>query len=379
MSELSLSAREDSFESKGGEYEPTFAPRLEVLIDIAACNAKGTPDTFGATPLNQFTTMHQQAELMGKLSVYAEYAPEDVPPQVAEFVRQTFRERFVARGVANDENFNTSLLSKRHYADNHDALALIDRAEQGSASPAELLLVRQVLGIRSVELACLTHTYGRRLQEGLLDQMRSTVRSGVLLMEGKYEEDPQPVLRIKDVILNNVDTNDMANVYSLSNQERIAVSAQYGGIAGILITRKRNLGKMPDGTIIKERSSLILRADEKSMVTKGDVEALIRCTAEGWEDTALQDTELDQLVLDLMETNKYSYAIPISSTIYAYNVETEKMVFSKQATNKNTAYEQEQLRAPALVEASSETQANRWKMSDVNGMAYFGPEEPKNN
>lgn len=373
MSELPYSSQEGSLESERDVYKPELAASMDVLIDLAACNAKGKPDTFGATPLNQSSTIHQQADLMHELSVYAEYAPEDVPKEVAEFVRQTFRDRFVARGVANDENFHTSLLSKRYYADNNNALRLIDRAEEGSASPAELLLVRQLLGIRSVELACLTHTYGRRLKEGLLDQMRSTVMSGVLLMGGEYHKDTNPVLRIKDVILNNVDKDDMPKVYTMSNKERIGIAEQFGGIAGILITRKRHLGTMSDGTVIKERSSLILRADEQGMVTKNDLERLTQCATDGWEDSALQDTQLDKLVLELMDMNEFSYAIPISTTIYAHNEETAKMVSAKQAENTQIPYDPEQLRAPVLAKAARDTWSHNREMQDINGMAFFGP------
>lgn len=309
----------------GHVYSAKFDRPIDVLVDLSACNKHGKPEDFGATPLDSLLTMQQQISLRHHLEVLAGNPPVDVPLIIADYVQETFRDRFIARGYANDENYHTSLLKPADYADNKSVMALIDRAEQGLASPAELLVVRQLLGIRSVELACLTHPYGRRIDD-YLETMRSTVRSGVLLMGGEYMP-KEPRLRVKNVILANVPKAKMPEVYALSNRERIAIADQYGGVAGILKTRKTTLGSMPDGTLIKERSSFILRTDPESAITQAELDELLEYDQDNnWEDAAVRGSSLEQSALTLLNSDMFTQAIPISTTIYAYNKETARLV-----------------------------------------------------
>ncbi|MFZ1302182.1 MAG: hypothetical protein WAQ27_06455 [Candidatus Microsaccharimonas sp.] len=370
MVEIHTSTQEQPFL----EYTPPLDRPVDVLLDIAALNLPGEPKTFGATPLDQLATIEQQYELLNSLSILVQNAPSDVPAEVAEYVRETFRNRFVARGLANDENYNTALLSSSQYEDNPEVMELIERAKRGFASPAELLLVRQLLGIRSVELACVTHPYGRRMGI-LVDDMRPAVRAGILLMGGEYYEESDPRLRIKEVILANVPLEDMPAVYGLSNRERLKVAEQYGGVAGILLTRKRTVGKMPDGTVIRERSSFVLRGDSLTL-NPGDLQALIEHESETWEDTAVTAVKLDQLVLRLLSMNQYSRAIPISSTIYASNDEVAARIRERElekADLPQPEYSDSDRRAIAVGQIAMDGISGTKTVSMMGEMMFIGP------
>ncbi len=266
----------------------------------------GEPMTYGATPLDRMTTLQQQLELAVNLQelTYRDI-PDDVPLEIIDYVHSTFLARFHSRGEANEENYITALYTGEEY----DARVqeMFVRGEQALASPGELLLIRHLKGIRSIELACLTHPYGERI-DPLLPQMRHTVRQHVESLEGDYYDDPPTRYRVKEI------------VGYAPGEERFDKA--------LLMTRKRILGSMPDGTIIRERSSFVLRLDEASPFTEHERLMLssVDLTKPGWQDDLVKAASLDQVAATLLEMDEYSLAIPISTTIYAYNPETAALV-----------------------------------------------------
>ncbi len=416
---------------------------MDEVLEAARIAPKGEPETYGATPLNQSRTLTQQLELTLALQemVYRD-VPEDVPEAVFDYVHTTFARRFRGRADANEENYFSALRSKEYFSpeeiadrdtkrllmiDNavgketqgalrsvfgfvrralgrrvkevqsrparsaghgeeygrslfkqseymHHAEALthmIDRAELGIASAAELLLVRDAMGIRSVELACLTHPYGSRI-DPLLEEMREVTRQNVELLGGTYYEKPETRYRAKELILDPE-----------TGEESLE--------QGILMTRKRTVGYLPDGTIIRERSSFVLRTD---VLASHDPAALARmqavdCTKDGWQDELIKAGNIESWVEGLLKNDEFSTAIPISTTIYAYNEATAQEVRVTdviQHTRKTIQMSEEfphiaaafrgydlEHERPLDVVTTSEEWARQ--EGDFHGMYYSGPRE----
>lgn len=303
--------RHESIPDTYKPYLMVFGELLQAILEAP----KGTPFTYGATPLDQIVSLKDQQEVHSELQKLTYSVFQTVPMEVAAYVHDTFSRRFFGRGEANNENFVTRLVQDYQHLD-EPIVAMIERGRRGEASPAELILIRDVLGIRSVELACLTHPYGEKIE--LLDDMRKAVKDSIVLYEGEWDEETESRYRIKDVVGledENLLINDQA--------------------PGLLMTRKRTLGWLPDGTEVRERSSFVLRIDEQSHLFQllgpeaiVDLRKIYELTGDEQEE-ALKPYKL--ILEELLNEQMFEFdeAIPISTTIYAFNKQTSDQVMAE--------------------------------------------------
>jgi len=273
------------------------------LLEAASDLPYGSPETYGPPPLDRMATLLDQINLASAIRERTRReCPKDVPINIVWYVDDTFMRRFHSRSEANEDNYVNALYPKEMFADNPELQEVFLKAELAKASPTELLITRKVRGIRGVALASLTHLYGNGIE--MLDDMRSAVQSHVELFGGTYHEDTKTRYRVKEIIgLKNGDA-------SLRR--------------GLLMTRKRTLATLPDGTIIRERSSFVLRTDEASIFTDEDILKLksVDLSNPRYQDELVAAAQLDETVATLLESNEFSQAIPLATTIYAYNPET---------------------------------------------------------
>jgi len=297
---------------RGSEtYKDTDGIDLSALLEKAQFLRRGEPLTYGATPLSRARTIQQQLDLALDLQqlTYRDI-PEDVPMEIIGYVHATFVTRFHNRAEANEENYMGAL--NVHTEFSPEVQEMFQRGELGQASASELLLTRQLLGIRSVELACLTHPYGKRIED-LLPEMREAVKDHVELLGGTYYDEPETRYRVKEIVGYD------------KGEEKLDKA--------VLMTRKRTMGTMPDGTIIRERSSFVLRLDDKSPFTKHEISLLnsVDLSQDDWQDKLMKLGKLDEVAALLLAMDEFSYAIPISTTIYAYNPETAQAIEKRDA------------------------------------------------
>ena len=315
----------------------------------------GEPLTWGATPLDRMSTLSQQLDLVVTLQqlTYRDI-PDDVDMEMVDYVHTTFTSRFHNRAEANEENYMTSINTSNDVF-SPEVLTMLKRAELGHATPAELLLTRQLKGIRSVELACLTHPYGKRIDE-LLEKMRDEVRDQVEFMGGVYLDEPDTRYRVKEIIGHE------------KGQEEFD--------KGVLMTRKRTLGAMPDGTIIRERSSFVLRLDAAVPLTDVERSALeaVDLSQPDWQDALVKAGNLDKVADLLMKVDEYSLAIPIATTIYAYNPETARLIEERDALE----YAQRKAdfaKSYPILTAAMNGEKSKLRVAEFrSGLFYSGPE-----
>ena len=329
---------------------------LSTFFDDIKAFDKGDPLTWGATPLDRMSTLQQQLELVIDLQEFTyRHIPDDIDMEIIDFVHTTFAARFHGRAEANEENYMTSL-NATDAVFSPEIIEMFIRGEHGHALPAELLLIRELKGIRSVELACLTHPYGTRIEE-YLEVMRKSVKDQVEFMGGSYYDEPETRYRVKEII-----------GYA-KGEEKFD--------KGVLMTRKRTLGVMPDGTIIRERSSFVLRLDDIMPVTDEERKALesVDLKSEDWQDELVRVGKLDLLADILTKMNEYSLAIPIATTIYAYNPNTALLIEERDARK---LAEDKALFAKEypIIAAAMNSDEERLRVAEFHGdMLYFGPAE----
>jgi len=340
--------------------EALASPSLEIL-EQARDIPRGAPETFGATPLDHASAYDQQCVLLDAMGELLKTdIPSDIPEEIVKYMEDTFSARFHSRGTANHENYLTALHAEDEFQSTPVTMEMIERAKLGHASPAELLLVRETLGIRSAELACLTHPYGKRIE--YIDVMRDSVRQSVELLGGSYYEDPETRYRIKGAV-----------------NERYW-EANYS--EGFFMTRKRDLGLMPDGTVIRERTSFILRSDENGALPSSNLEAIrsLDIKDKTWQDDAVRIGHLDQIAAGLLEADEFSLVIPVSTTIYAFNPETAseiETVQQEKREQRRVALQHDiQARFPALFAHMQEARVAREvpRGENIGDMLFVPPE-----
>lgn len=230
-------------------------------------------------------------------------APANTPDSLRQFMEQSFLTRFTGRAMRNYEAYCERLektpaeLISPEFNDVHD------RAMRGLASPSELLIVREVLKMKSIELARLTHPYGAKINE--LDPMRHSVAMAIRRFGGVVfqPDECQDQLKLRSTDL-------------LMNPERKDEAM------GLLMTRRRMIGMLEDDTAIMERSSFVVPIYQGSQF---DPELSRRMRAvpliENKDRMAqLEDAgQLSDVVPGLLKNNNFSAAIPLSTTIFAYN------------------------------------------------------------
>jgi len=348
---------------ESGHLTQTNVLYIDNLLAASERIPHGEPLTFGATPLDRIRTLKQQLDLGVSLQAFTMNGlPDDVPLPTIDYVHRTFMKRFHGRSEANEENYMTALHTKEEFTDDPTLLAMIDRGELGHASPTELLIIRQLLGIRSVELACLTHPYGGdRIK--MLPTMREAVREHVEMFGGNYCDEPETRYRVKEVI--GLDEGDD----SFRN--------------GLLMTRKRTLATLYDGTVIRERSSFVLRTDENSLLTADDIDALksVDLKSPTHEDQLVTAAHLDEMVSMLLDMDEHSLAIPIATTIYAFNPETAEKIRERDQALLEARRAEFMKQYPMIAAAMNGARAHAATTPDKvfeiedGGILYVGPKQ----
>jgi len=349
------------------ETSPVFETASDTPFSIEAFLAhietlpKGEPLTYGATPLDRIATLQQQIELAETLrTLTLTNIPEEMPSEIVKYIKPTFSERFHSRGEANEENYLSALLRKDAYADSPEITAMIERGEQGYASAGELLAIRSLLGVRSVELGCVSHPYGNRMES--VYEMRSTIRKHIEALGGVYDDEPEVRYRVKKIICPNHE-----------NTLKHAV--------GFLMTKKTTLGMMSDGTMIRERASFVLRADVPGVKDHfAEMGAVIDAQDYNWQEELVAAGNLQPIVDDLMQRDDFLHLVPISSTIYAFNAETAAEVYKKQQEELDERRQKFEEEYPELArhireaQEAHEVEADTTRVTEItNRMYYNGP------
>jgi hypothetical protein len=145
------------------------------------------------------------------------------------------------------------------------------------------------------------------------------------------------------------------------------------------MTRKRTIAIMPDGTLIKERSSFVLRTDVVGLITAGDIEAMKNIDPDdpNWGELVAKAGYLDIAAKMLLEADEHSIAIPVSSTIYASHPETARLVRAQQEqlltqTRKELEKERQLIKEQQDLAEARELQVMRQE-GTVLGLYYSGP------
>lgn len=276
-------------------------------------NPQGAPLTWGPTPMVRSAEVAlQQRHVKPVIESFFEKRnrPKDISPEVAEYIEMIHMQRTLKREARNNDSYyfrGVNDFSK--FPD--EMIEMIQRAEKGKKiSPAELLYLAQVLEVPSIELASLTHPYGARIE--MLPVMREAARGGIVLHGGEVYEDPPVRFEVKN-----------ANDYSPEKMKAISM------------TRKTDLGELPDGTYVTERSSFVVILDK---IPEAQAQAIRGINAGRdhkeykWDpDQVLEYINHNGVMPEWLENDQFDVAVPIATTIVAFRGDLSEKLFKREA------------------------------------------------
>lgn len=273
------------------------------MIEMLSLTERGTPETWGSTPLNphrediriQQKNLNEAFDAL--FPVEAGLVPFDINESTAHFIRDMNMSRVRHRVEKNFDSyqyrglFDYSSLPECY-------IEIIDRAEKGHASPAELIFVSKVLSVPTVELASLTHPYGLDRLRDHLEPMRNAVQTGIEVHGGVVlRSSPQYVVR-------------SVNFPSKSTESDISTS--------LLVTRTVTVGMFPvlDAQVF-ERSSFVLRLDLLDLTFS---RAILSAYQQTGSLSAIEDVAgFNAAMTELLDADAHHVAVPISTTSFMVN------------------------------------------------------------
>lgn len=255
--------------------------------------------TWGATPLYINSKQMDVYRILNKRIQRS--APKSTPGDVKEFVSQHFMSRFFQRQDRNDKSFNDrGLIVIENLDEQYEEI--LCAAIDGSSNPNDLLKLREKLDMPSIELARLTHPYGTHMET--LDEMRQAIDFAIESNGGELIDD------------DSMTTYGVDGAHIRDKGENIEL--------GFLMKRKRVRGilRVPDRTVVMERSTFVLRVDEESRLDQ-DIARQFRSIKidknPDWNKQVMEVINANNLMPELLINNEFDIAIPLSTTTYAYN------------------------------------------------------------
>jgi hypothetical protein len=270
-------------------------------------NPVGELYTWGITPLDSFNgdLKKQQRDVYDWRMGLIKNAPEYINESLYNYIECVFLNRATTMNMANYNSFYT-----RDLVDDKDLPSddkeLFSLATIGKASPAELMYLRNLYGLSSVELGCVTHPYGQRMEH--LDQMRDSVNEAISMFNGKKL--------------------DIVN-YKIKNTDVILHPREEGVSDAFFMTRKRDLAQLADNTIIRECSSFIVRIDQDSDFDQDLANNIRSVKLNNIQNVTKRLTRagnLNVVVPQLLEENNYKTIVPLTTVTYAFNDETKSQI-----------------------------------------------------
>lgn len=280
---------------------------------------RGTSATWGATPPQPRAEQYDVYLRLEKR--YNDCAPDYVPPVLKEYINLHFASRFFQRQARNSISYHDRRVQNIDVLP-VDVKDVLDRANTVQATPYELLQLRQYLDMPSIELGRSSHAYGEGMKQEDgpntdLENMRSAVEYAVLANGGH-------VFNRDEYVTFEIDKGHVRTEES----DTITI--------GFLMKRIIIVGVLPDSTEVIERSSFVLNLDELSKTDTLIVDTIRSINVkedQDWREKILAIPRFEnEVVPELLRTDNFVVAIPLSTTVFALNEARAKEVALEKQT-----------------------------------------------
>lgn len=307
--------------------EETFAENIEHLTETGtlyygpeilpqlAMTMRGEPDTFGSTPFDPYlaSIAEQQQAVSRQHDVQLKKRPKNVRKAVADELINFNASRVQHRKERNYDSFQC----REHYDFEIIPEELRETAQRvltGHGSPAENLLIADILGMPTVELASTSLFYGNPDRMKILTPHRTAVEECIALFNGTL---------ITSQAKNNGASWSRADDFQIKSGFRKLSNDHEPEVADVFsMTRTRLIGIIDEYRIF-ERSSFLLD------VTKLEPELI-----EGIKAVDPNDPDRIEHILGLpkfyisvkkiLANNQYGVGVPVATTTWAVHTERDR-------------------------------------------------------
>lgn len=252
------------------------------------------PTTWGPPPLHAFLVEDQQRQVGDVLKQrLVESRPAGTHPDVETTVNEAATNHFAARMLAGYDNLEGAAHLDAELTLNERRI--INRALRGTVNPAETAFATDKLGIRGAPFGVASTYYGRHMRQ--LETLRSAHDKMVSLFSGKR--------------LNTAPT------YKIKSATFDAFSDELSP-ATLELTRKRNLARLADHVIDKERSDFVIVTSGLSPSILAELAEIV-ADEEAMQEELVAGSRLHTAITSLLRSGRRMMAVDVDTTIYKFD------------------------------------------------------------
>jgi hypothetical protein len=284
------------------------------MVERLSRTTRGEPGTYGSTPFNPYLisiTEQQTAVLKSHTELFSHPRNDvraELIPEIADFNYSRVHHRL-------QKNFE-SFECREHYHFDVIPDELRETAQRvltGHGSPTENLLIADILGMPSVELASNTHPYGDKEKMGYLDSMRSAVEESINFFDGIAI---RPRKNPEQSSWSRTDDFQIKSEYVPKDDQGNELDVE-----ALRMTRTRLLGLVGDYRIF-ERSSFLLDLTKIDSDIQAQIQAIDKNDEQRTE-LILAIPRFYASVKTLLREDAFDVAIPIATTSWAVHPERD--------------------------------------------------------
>ena len=271
-------------------------------------------------------------------------------PLIRDFAEYNFLGRFARRLDRNRASYDTRLEAEipESIKPAHDRVLI------GDGSIRDALEVITGTKMRSIELARLTHPNIDMATNEDLQEMHEMAYEAIAELGGVIHEDTETTYE-----LSNVDTIvPCGSVDAAGNPVENAAVRE-----GIMATAKRQIGTMPDGTLVVERTSYIIDLNKLPLETAEAIRSVNTLQTPNFLQAITEIAHLNELLPYLIEHDgDEESVIPMSTTIFAHNPLVAELI-NELGAPKGTELSDSMRRVQAAFTEDVENLAEMWGVS----------------
>ena len=286
------------------------------MLDGLSRTSRGEPSTFGSTPFNAFlpSIIDQQRTVIEHNDAQFQNVPKGVRPELAAEAIDFNYGRVHHRTEKNFESFEC----REYYSFDRIPEELRETAQRvitGHGSPAENILIADILGMPTVELASTTHAYGRPERMKYLQDQRLAVEEAITFHDGTI---------IRSQKNHDKATWSRADHFQIKGEcFKAGTNRDASSLDGLRMTRTRTVGQVGLYRIY-ERSSFILDISKLPVDFMHQLQA-IDITKPEKEEQMLAIPGFYAAIKDALRNDDYTAAIPIATTAWGVHENGEQI------------------------------------------------------
>lgn len=282
------------------------------MLEQLSQTMRGEPGTFGSTPFNPYlaSIADQQRAIAKQHGTLLKAQPKNVREPLASELVDFNSGRLVHRMEKNFESFE----HREHYDFSiipDEMREVAQRVLTGHGSPAENIVIADILGMPTVELASTSHFYGNPKRMKILTPHRTAVEECIAFYDG---------ILIASQVKPHVASGSRTDDFQIKNGYRNTSYNRAPELSDVFpMTRTRLIGLVKKYRIY-ERSSFLLDVTKLDPELVDSIQA-VDANEPNRLEHILGTPNFYATVKKILDSNQYDIGVPVATTTWAVHTE----------------------------------------------------------